>query len=1290
MYLKSLTLRGFKSFASATTLRLEPGITCVVGPNGSGKSNVVDALAWVMGEQGARAMRGGNMADVIFAGAGSRPALGRAQVDLTIDNSDGLLDIEYSEVTISRTLFRGGGSEYQINGAPARLLDVQELLSDTGMGRQMHVIVGQGQLDAILSSTPEERRGFIEEAAGVLKHRRRKERTLKKLADMDANLVRVLDLTNEIHRQLGPLARQARTARRAHVIQARVRDARARLLADDLVAARERLDAHSASEDATARRRAQLEGELASARERLAALEDQERQLGPRVEEAGSVWTSLTTITERLRGTHMAAGQKVALRRQPEPEPSGEDPRALDEAAARAGEEDARLLAQVEAARTALAARTRERGQYEDADEAASRRLALVNARMADHRERAARLAGDVATAVSRHESAQGEAERAHRAADDAIARRDAAEAELAGMEDPSGSADGGDVGGAAGRHREASRARDEARARVDALLGREREARAERARWESRRDTLAQSLQPADETADLLGGDGVLGLAAESVRAEPGFEDATAALLSPYTDAVVVADAEAALEQLERAKRRGGGMIRMVVAEAGAGGAAGPVSGAEAGAGGSAGSAAGVEAGAGGAEPGPGAAEDFAPDADPGAIGAPAGADAARAAGMGELPEGVRPARGVVSLGERACALAALLEGAVIAAQPREALAALRVRGVRVAVTRGGDVFGRDTVTGSGARASSTLALRASHEEAVQRAEEAAAMCEDVARELEAANNALDAAVREANTALRELRAQDAQRAKAEGEYARAASAAKAAEAEARRAQDSARRADDQVEWALSALEEARERAAAAESVEEPESVEDAQAAAAEAVRRAKEAREAETRARLELRALEERSRQVQARARSLRQAAAREREARALRARREAQRRTELERALDVEEAAGKALAVAEGAVRKAAEDRSSAERERTRLAEEVARVRRAADQAAAELGALTSAAHRDEVARAELRMRVEHIEARAVEELSIEADALVEEFGPHMLVPVIAEDEGAGDGAGPVPAGAPAGRARKVKPEPAVEDAASGEAPRRGRRGAEGPAGGVDGLAGAPAGRPFVRAEQEEALRHAKRDLEKLGRVKPLALEEHQALAARHKILVDHVQDLKSSKADLLRIVEDVDRRVEEAFTSAFADTREQFAHTFSVLFPGGTGDMVLTDPQDMLTTGIEIEAKPAGKKVKRLSLLSGGERSLAAIAFLVAIFKARPSPFYVMDEVEAALDDVNLSRLLTIFKELQQASQLIVVTHQKRTMEIADALYGVTMRDGVTTVVSQRLEQRGSGA
>jgi len=231
VHLKTLTIKGFKSFASSTTLRLEPGITAVVGPNGSGKSNVVDALTWVMGEQGAKNLRGGSMADVIFAGAGSRPALGRAEVSLTIDNTDGALPIDYTEVTISRTLFRGGGSEYRINGSPCRLLDVQELLSDTGLGRQMHVIVGQGQLDAVLSATPEDRRGFIEEAAGVLKHRKRKERALRKLESMAADLARVADLTQELRRQLGPLARQAAIARRARSIQVEVRDATARLLA---------------------------------------------------------------------------------------------------------------------------------------------------------------------------------------------------------------------------------------------------------------------------------------------------------------------------------------------------------------------------------------------------------------------------------------------------------------------------------------------------------------------------------------------------------------------------------------------------------------------------------------------------------------------------------------------------------------------------------------------------------------------------------------------------------------------------------------------------------------------------------------------------------------------------------------------------------------------------------------------------------------------------------------------------------------------------------------------------
>ncbi|MDU5762307.1 MAG: AAA family ATPase, partial [Schaalia odontolytica] len=428
MYLKNLTLRGFKSFASATTLVLQPGITCVVGPNGSGKSNVVDALAWVMGEQGARALRGGQMADVIFAGTSGRAALGRAQVDLTIDNTDGLLDIEYSEVTISRTLFRGGGSEYSINGTPARLLDVQELLSDTGMGRQMHVIVGQGQLDAILSSTPEERRGFIEEAAGVLKHRRRKERALKKLADMDANLVRVLDLTNEIHRQLGPLARQARVARRASLIQARVRDAKARLLADDLASALSKLSVLEASDESAAARRSSLEEQIAAARAELSRLEEAERASSPALEQASSDWQSLTTITERLRGTLMAATQKVALRATPELPPGGEDPDVLDERARVAGAEDAALAGQVEAARSALTSATRAREAAEDADDSASRELARVNRVIADHREKVARLTGDASTAASRLEAAIAEADRARGAYRAAQERAEAAD----------------------------------------------------------------------------------------------------------------------------------------------------------------------------------------------------------------------------------------------------------------------------------------------------------------------------------------------------------------------------------------------------------------------------------------------------------------------------------------------------------------------------------------------------------------------------------------------------------------------------------------------------------------------------------------------------------------------------------------------------------------------------------------------------------------------------------------------------------------------------------------------
>ena len=328
MYLKSLTLRGFKSFASATTLRLEPGITCVVGPNGSGKSNVVDALSWVMGEQGAKSLRGGKMEDVVFAGTTSRPPLGRAEVTLTIDNTDGALPIDYSEVTLSRLMFRSGQSEYAINGNHCRLLDVQELLSDSGLGREMHVIVGQGHLDDVLHAGPEARRALIEEAAGVLKHRKRKEKALRKLEAMQANLTRLVDLTAELSRRLKPLGRQAEMARKAAVIQAELRDARLRLLADDYVTLAADLQRDEADEAAVLARRAALEQEVAQARARENELDQAAQQASAVLARAQETWFALSSLTERLRSTqHLAAQRHTLLTEATEPERPGPRPR---------------------------------------------------------------------------------------------------------------------------------------------------------------------------------------------------------------------------------------------------------------------------------------------------------------------------------------------------------------------------------------------------------------------------------------------------------------------------------------------------------------------------------------------------------------------------------------------------------------------------------------------------------------------------------------------------------------------------------------------------------------------------------------------------------------------------------------------------------------------------------------------------------------------------------------------------------------------------------------------------
>ena len=1252
MHLKTLTIKGFKSFASSTTLRLEPGITAVVGPNGSGKSNVVDALTWVMGEQGAKNLRGGSMADVIFAGAGSRPALGRAEVSLTIDNTDGALPIDYTEVTISRTLFRGGGSEYRINGSPCRLLDVQELLSDTGLGRQMHVIVGQGQLDAVLSATPEDRRGFIEEAAGVLKHRKRKERALRKLESMAADLARVADLTQELRRQLGPLARQAAIARRARSIQVEVRDATARLLADDVVQAQSLLEAGDEDKEALARRRSAVEEAERVARARLSELAAIETTSAQRLARAGSIWEELTGAAQSLGALADVAGERIRLLASAPAPSHGTDPEELERRAEAAGREEAELADTLEAARTALSDATRVRADAETAEKAADQELSAAQRRVSERRETIARAGGRVASARSRHEASLAALEQARSALRAAEAREDSARAALA---EAGGEAEAAQVAAdgaqdavvpaqvpaeagaaadaavrAAAVHDEAARHLAQAREAVAAATDARREAASDRATWTARRDTLAMSLRGQDGTAALLqaGIDGLLGPLAEHLSVERGWENAVAALLGALAEAGLAADAEAALAGLDHARSQDLGAVRLVLAD----------------------------------DPSLGAA-DTDDEAEPAPV------------------DGALAARGLVGTaqpGRLEQVLDRLLKDSWVV-EDLEAARALRAElPDAVVATRGGDVLAPGWVAGAGRGASSVLELTAAHEEADAEAAAAAQAETEADAALEEARRQEDAARQALSEALSALRQADAEAARAAEAMARLTSAAHAAAEETGRARRVLERAEAEsvqrtaeLAAATAALAEVEGGGATAEAAEGADgtgvsgkSGADSLERALEAARQereaaadaARQARAAETDARLALRTAEERERSSRGRADSLRAAARRERDQRAAAERAQQRRSAQLAVATHVRDQARAAAEAARTSVQQAADERAAIETERSQALAATNEVREEIDQLTKELGSLTDAAHREEVARAEQRMRLEALAERAMSELGLELDPLVEEYGPHMLVPELNEEADAASDPGSA----------------AEQDAAQASA------------GGSGHL-----GRPYVRSEQEKRLAKASRDLARLGKVNPLALEEHAALEQRHQFLAEQLADLKRSRDDLLSIVEEIDARVQEVFAQAYEDTARQFASVFDRLFPGGEGRLVLTDPDDMLTTGIEIEARPAGKKVKRLSLLSGGERSLAAVALLVAIFKARPSPFYVMDEVEAALDDTNLGRLLEIFTELRRSSQLIIITHQKRTMEVADALYGITMRDGVTKAVSQRLAQPDRG-
>ena len=1166
MHLKSVTLKGFKSFAQPTTFALEPGVTAIVGPNGSGKSNVVDALAWVMGEQGVKTLRGGKMEDVIFAGTSTRGPLGRAEVQLTIDNSDGALPIEYSEVTISRTLFRNGSSEYAINGDTVRLLDVQELLSDSGLGREMHVIVGQGRLDTVLQATPEDRRGFIEEAAGILKHRRRKEKTLRKLEAMEANLTRLSDLAGEIRRQLKPLGKQAEIAREAATIAAMVRDAKARLFADDLVTLRAALADHARTEQERSAERMVLQDQASAMRSRMEHLE--RAQNTEAVDRARSVLFALEQVQERLRGLYSLANQRLSLL-------GAEDDAAgtpmtvtqadVDEAKNEISRISSGLGHAKDLAAEAVKETIRARAELDALDVDIAEQSALVS----EHDMRITKLRGKADAAASALAAVRSAVLRQQNAMDAAEARRIEA-AEAAELLEDAEAPDGSTLEHTA-RYEAAQKATVAAESNLEGLRDRLHAAEREKDSLTAKASALGSALAVRGGAAALAsrGGHGVVGIVGDSVKVKAGFEAAIAAVLGGISEGLLVHSMPDAVTAAEQARTESLGVVDIVVADA-------PVT---------------------------------IPDL-------PAVRGVTRALDVVTAPDGVR----------------GLLAHVVIADDLDAALAAggafeTSTTGVAVTlVTRAGELCTEHMIR-AGTGETSRLELAAERDAAVERLTEIAVIVDALREGLEDAKDVVEKARRQAKESLQKLREFDAAVATYAEHVNRVTLRHEAAVAETERLQAG-------LAQAQSAVSEAEAKAAAASNelngaLAAPRPILDASARDG-LLKALDEARESEVRTRLEVETLRERVRAAESRVVSLENQREREREAAAEAARRAVIRRAQREAAQAVANELPDVLDSVDRSVSQARVALATAEAERAAQSHELVEIRAQEKTLRERLGALTESVHGIELQMHEKRLHVTSLLERVHSELSLSEEILIAEYGPDTLAP--ADD-------------------------PDAEESIA-----------------------------FDRKQQQRRLQEAERKLNQLGRVNPLALEEFAALEQRHSFLSDQLHDLTETRKDLMAIIEELDERMQVIFAAAFEDTKVAFGEVFPVLFPGGTGSISLTNPDDMLNTGIEISIRPVGKKIERLSLLSGGERSLAAVALLTAIFKARPSPFYILDEVEAALDDANLGRLLGVFEQLRASSQLIVITHQKRTMEIADALYGVSMRqDGVSAVVGQRIVQ-----
>jgi chromosome segregation protein len=1181
VFLRSLTLRGFKSFADRTVLEVEPGITVIVGPNGSGKSNVVDALSWVLGTHSAKKVRGGSMSDVIFAGSPSRTRAGHARVEIVIDNSDGRLSgsglgtaasaAEFSEVRVARTIHADGEAGYEINGEEVRALDVQELLSDTGLGRELHTIVGQGQLDEILNAKPEERRRYIEEAAGILKHRRRRERALRKLEQVDGHIDKLKTVLRELRRQLRPLERQAEAADRYAQLQAELRDVKVRLGAHELDRLTRLLADEGRDDEQGAAALREATDELEARRAAVASLEAELGRLGPAADRAQNTYYRLTSLQERLKGTSdlIEAKRRHLLEYVDEPL-AGRPPAELRAQADRVEADHAERSTERDRDRVALEEATAARRDAEQSRRSHEQALQVERRRRAEARERVLRWEGEVSALRGSIATTEAELGRVTSTLGSLEARVADAEQDVETVQAEIQQLDTSEVDLTAvleGAEGEVATHQAE----VESLAIRARELDAARASQLARAEALRAALsETGGGTAALLEADldGVLGPLADHVRVDREHDAALAAALGPLGEAVVTASADQARLAVAWLRDRTPGEAVVL-----------PVR------------------------------RDAAPGTDGALADELAGTGARPVADLVAAAPGVEAATQVVEALRGVLATTWVVDGWDTAVELHGRVPSATF------VTLAGDVAGPRGYRGGASPERSAVLTATAADEAETRAAELTAELETVSAERARADEALAAARGSLAAATERINESDA---RITGAAERLARLNKELHTLAnQRGIVAAQRGEleEVLERDRTALSELHGRGPDADETEEVDEGPDATAVELdEAVELARE-RELEARVRLER--TTEQVRHLELQAAALRREAEEVEAALAAAARRRELRRQGIERCGELALVARDAAERLARAVQAAAADR---DRLQSELGERRGRLRGVREEAAAAATAvdeLKERRHAADLRRAEVVNRLDQLTGRLRTELSLAPDEV-----------------------------------RAEHPDAHAYD-------------------------------PAELQEREDVL---VRKLGLLGRVNPLALEEFKALEERHAFLSDQLDDLRRSKRDLQEVVVAVDDRIREVFRQAFEDVAREFQLTFATVFPGGQGRLVLTDPDDLLVTGIEVEARPPGKKVTRLSLLSGGERSLTVLAFVFAIFRARPSPFYVLDEVDAALDDVNLQRLLRVVRSFRGHAQIIMVTHQKRSMEIADVLYGITMGpDAVTKVVAERLRE-----